>query len=160
MGGTAGLAQMMGESFERQGVDVVVRQAKDVDSLEGFNTVILGGALYMMRWHRDARRFARRHTTALRFCNVWLFSSGPLDDSATKKEIPPVRQVRKVMARLGARGHATFGGRLEANPQGGGRMARSMAKKTSGDWRDPHQVDAWVTGIADAIQAHHDAPST
>ncbi len=39
---------------------------------------------------------------------VWFFSSGPLDDSAERQEIPPMESVRKLMARVGARGHCTF----------------------------------------------------
>ena len=67
-------------------------------------------------------------------------------------------QVKRIMDRIGA-GHTTFGGRLEANPQGGGWMARSMANKTSGDWRDAGQVDAWVADVALTVEARHQTPS-
>ncbi|SEE08185.1 hypothetical protein SAMN05216489_05442 [Streptomyces sp. 3213] len=39
----------------------------------------------------DAVRFARRHRAALLDRAVRLFSSGPLDASADKRDIPPVR---------------------------------------------------------------------
>jgi menaquinone-dependent protoporphyrinogen oxidase len=157
MGGTRGLAETIGESFQARGIDVVVLPAAEVRSPDGFDVVVLGGALYAGRWHRDARRFAARHRAALHDLPVWLFSSGPLDDSATEREIPPVRQARKVMDRLGAEAHVTFGGRLEASPVGGGWMARAMAKKAAGDWRDAEQVDAWVDGIADAVRERGEA---
>ena len=81
-------------------------------ALEGIDTVAGAGALYANRWHRDARRFVRRNTAALRELPVWLVSSGPLSDSAEHQEIPPTRQVAKLAKRVGARGHVTFGGRL------------------------------------------------
>ena len=43
---------------------------------------------------------------------VWLFSSGPLDDSAAEGDIPAVPQVQQVAKEIRARGHRTFGGRL------------------------------------------------
>ncbi|MBB5815647.1 hypothetical protein RFN52_36505 [Streptomyces collinus] len=43
---------------------------------------------------------------------VWLFSSGPLDPSASERDIPPAPGVQRVMNRIGPRGHVTFGGRL------------------------------------------------
>jgi Flavodoxin domain len=83
--------------------------------LEGIDAVAGAGALYANRWHRDARRFVRRNTAALRELPVWLVSSGPLSDSAEHQEIPPARQVAKLAKRVGARGHVTFGGRLSRN---------------------------------------------
>jgi menaquinone-dependent protoporphyrinogen oxidase len=76
---------------------------------------------------------------------VWLVSSGPLDDSAAQQDIPPTSQVRKLAARVGARGHATFGGRL--SPDAKGLLARAMAKNSAGDWRDPAHVRRWVATV-------------
>lgn len=137
-GGTAGVAEMIGEELESMGVRSSVVSAREVRGIEEFDAVVLAGALYAFRWHRDARRFARRFAPALRVRAVWLVSSGPLDDSATTKEIPPVRQVASVMAATGARGHFTVGGRLE--PDAKGFPASAMAKKSAGDWRDRDQI--------------------
>ena len=76
-------------------------------------------------------------------------SSGPLDDSATSKEIPPVKQVAGVMASIGARGHVTVGGRLEPNAKAF--PASAMAKRSAGDWRDREQVHTWVTSIVEDL---------
>jgi len=146
MGGTAGLADMIGQALADNGHEPVVRPAAQVRDLGGADAVIVAGALYAMRWHRDARRFVRRHQTALRELPVWLVSSGPLDDSATRKEIPPTGQVRKLAALVRARGHVTFGGRLPADAKGF--PASAMAKKNAGDWRDPEHVRGWVTSVA------------
>jgi menaquinone-dependent protoporphyrinogen oxidase len=153
MGGTAGLADMVGDALRQHGYDVDVAPADTMPSPAGYDAAVIGGALYAARWHRDARRFVARNRQALGAMPVWLFSSGPLDDSATTKDIPPVGYVRKAMTRIGARGHATFGGRLPTDPPGF--MARAMAKKLAGDWRDPTPVRRWVDEIAAHLADAH-----
>ena len=54
------------------------------------------------------------------------------------------------MAHIGARGHATFGGRLAADATG---MAAGMAKAHSGDWRAPDGIDAWARELAAELHA-------
>lgn len=141
-GGTAGLAEWIGQALEHSGMSVDVVPTDDVFDVESYDAVIVGGALYVFRWHGDARRFVKKHTRALRHRLVWLFSSGPLDDSATEKDIPPVRSVRKAMDWIGARGHMTFGGRL---------LAGSKSSLPVGDWRDHSRVDRWVKQIVDEL---------
>jgi menaquinone-dependent protoporphyrinogen oxidase len=144
-GGTAGLAAMIGEAFQREGWTAEVRDAQVQQPIADADLVVVGGALYMGRWHRDARDFVRRHHTALASMPVWLFSSGPLDDTARPGDLAAVPQVQAIAARIEARGHMTFGGRLERDAKGF--VARSMAKKYAGDWRDPQHVAEWVHQI-------------
>jgi menaquinone-dependent protoporphyrinogen oxidase len=150
MGGTEGIARMLGETLEARGFDAEVRPANEVEDIAGYDAVIVGGALYMGRWHRHARHFIQRHARQLERKPVWLFSSGPLDDSATQWVIPPVAQVQRLMDWIGARGHMTFGGRLPADARGF--IARAMAKTHSGDWRDGDQIRRWAVKIADELR--------
>ncbi len=145
-GGTAGLADMIADALRQEGLTVEVSPARTVSSVEGYEAVVVGGGIYAQRWHRDARRFVRAHASELRRRPTYLFSSGPLDDSASRRDIPPVKGVRRLSELVGARGHATFGGRLA--PDAKGFPASAMAKKFAGDWRDPQQVRAWAAGIA------------
>ncbi|HEX5061691.1 MAG TPA: hypothetical protein VFV99_20130, partial [Kofleriaceae bacterium] len=105
--------------------------------------------LYANHWHRDARKLLTHHVPELRGRPVWMFSSGPLDESANAKELPAPHQLTKLIARIGARGHVTFGGRLERDAKGF--IAGAMAKKLSGDWRDWHKVRAWAKDVAHEI---------
>lgn len=156
-GGTEGLAQMVADGLREEGYTVDVLPARQVKRVDGYEAVIVGGALYAFRWHRDAKRFVKRHTSELRQRPTYLFSSGPLDDSASKKDIPPVKGVQALMDRVGAHGHVTFGGRL--SPDAKGYPASAMAKKKSGDWRDPEQVRAWVRLVAPALRNGASNPS-
>jgi menaquinone-dependent protoporphyrinogen oxidase len=136
---------MVADAFTQAGMEAVVRPGIEARSVDGYDAVVVGGALYANRWHRDARHFVKRETHGLLERPVWFFSSGPLDESARDDGIEPTRQVAKLMARVGTRGHMTFGGRLE--PTAKGFPAKSMAKTRSGDWRDPQQVAEWVDTI-------------
>ena len=149
LGGTESIARIIGEQLDRDGLDVVVAPASTVRDGRGFDAAIVGGALYANRWHRDAQRFVTRNIAGLRRIPVWLFSSGPLDDSADVADIPPVTQVAVLMERIGALGHVTFGGRLP--PDAKGFPAAAMAKKLSGDWSNPERIRAWAADLADAL---------
>jgi len=144
--GTKGIAETLAAELVHRSCPTDVMPAGEVGSLDGYDVVVCGGALYAGRWHRAARRFVARHARALRDRTVFLFSSGPLDDSASSKEIPPTRQVRRLMRRVGAVDHRTFGGRLAADAKGF--PAASMAKQHAGDWRDPAMIRAWADQIA------------
>ncbi len=148
-GGTAGLAEMIGAAFRRHGLAAEVRPAREVDDVDGYDAVVVAGALYMGRWHQDARRFVRRHHKALYDRPVWLVSSGPLDGSAREGEIRPVPQVARLMELVEAAGHATFGGRLA--PDAPGLLASRIARKHAGDWRDSEHVDEWVRDVAASL---------
>jgi menaquinone-dependent protoporphyrinogen oxidase len=148
-GGTEELAQMLADGLREEGLTVSLFRPDQIKHLDNFDVVIVGGAIYAGRWHKSSRRFVRLHARQLRQRPTYFFSSGPLDDSATHKEIPPVRRVRALMKRVGARGHITFGGRLR--PDATGFPARAMAKEHSGDWRDPAQVRSWAQTIASEL---------
>ncbi len=149
-GGTQGLAQHVADELRAEGFVVDVRPVSDVHELSDFDAVIVGGAIYSGRWHRGARTFVTRHAAELRQCQTYFFSSGPLDGTAVQRDIPPVRGVADLMRRVGARGHATFGGRL--SPYARGFTASAMAKRQSGDWRDPGQVRDWTRQVAGQLR--------
>jgi len=150
-GGTAGLASMIGHELDSAGLEAVIRSARSEPELSEYAAVVVAGALYAGRWHPDARRFVRRHADKLATMPVWLVSSGPLDTSAATKELQPVRQVAKLAALVGARGQVTFGGVLQEHPKG--LVARAMARKFAGDWRDPEHVHRWAAAVASQLFA-------
>jgi menaquinone-dependent protoporphyrinogen oxidase len=146
-GGTAGIAEMVGSALRAEGVVADVQPAAQVRSVEEYDAVVLGGALYANHWHRAARRFTRRHAKALQGRPVWMFSSGPLDDSADTNQIGPVPQAAAAMTALHARQHVTFGGQL--TDQAKGFIAKAMVRNgRGGDFRNPQRIEAWSRSIA------------
>ena len=77
-GSTREVAEAVAATLARQGLEVELRPAAEVGALEDYDGVVLGGSLYMGRWHEDARRFLRRHRRALAELTVAVFGMGPL----------------------------------------------------------------------------------
>ena len=148
-GGTAEMAQWIGDQLVRRGHPVSVARAADVHSLEDVDAVVLGSCVYLSRWDRRALRFAARFEGELRARPLWLFSTGPLDDSAARGEASAPTKADALALRLRAREHVVLGGRLEADARG--LAARALARSMSGDWRDADVVRAFADRIADEL---------
>ncbi|MFI2752188.1 flavodoxin domain-containing protein [Cellulomonas sp. P22] len=150
-GGTQGLAEQIAHGLGSHGHDTTVRAAAEVADLDDVDAVIVAGALYAGRWHKDARKLVKRQAERLSELPVWLVATGPLDASAEEGQISPVPHVREAAARIGARGVQTFGGRLE--PDAKGFPASAMAKTKAGDWRDAEHVARWVDEVDGQLRA-------
>jgi len=59
-GSTAEVAQAVGEEITKTGLEVDVKPINDVRNLEGYDGVVVGAPM-IMGWHRDAKRFLKRH---------------------------------------------------------------------------------------------------
>lgn len=108
-GGTAELARLVGERLRVHGFMVDLRPAADATDVEGYDAVIVGGALALHLWHPDALHFVRRNAEALQNVPVWLFSCGPVDSAEREGIVTPARSVARMIERINARGHVTFG---------------------------------------------------
>ena len=149
-GSTAQIAEAVAEVLRKAGLTTDLLPARSVLDVRPYDAVVVGSGLYAGRWHRDARRFLSRHGRHLAKRPVWLFSSGPLDASASERDIPPVFGVRRAMARLDARGHVTFGGCLEEGAKG--RVAQAIVRNgKGGDFRDFGAIEGWAARIADEL---------
>ncbi|MET9128805.1 flavodoxin domain-containing protein [Streptomyces antibioticus] len=150
-GSTAEIATAVADVLRTRGLTAEVLPARSVTDVARYDAVVVGGGLYAGRWHKDARRFVRRHRALLKERPVWFFDSGPLDASASERDIPPVRGVRRAMDRLGVEEHVTFGGRLEDGAKGwvAGMILRSGK---GGDFRDFGAIEKWAQGVADALK--------
>jgi len=150
-GSTALIAEAVADRLRKEGLTADLLPARSVVDVMAYDAVVVGGGLYAGRWHRDARRFLSRHGRQLAKRPLWFFSSGPLDASASERDIPPVRGVRRAMIRLDARGHVTFGGCLEEGAKG--RIAQSIVRNgKGGDFRDFGAIEGWATRIADELR--------
>jgi menaquinone-dependent protoporphyrinogen oxidase len=72
------VADALASRMRRLGHEVDVRPAAEVGTLRPYGAVVLGGALYAGRWHRDARQFLKRHRGELAELPVAVFAMGPL----------------------------------------------------------------------------------
>lgn len=149
-GSTARIAETIAEVLRKDGLRAEALPARTVRSVAPYDAVVVGGGLYAGRWQKDARRFVRRHEHDLAERPLWLFSSGPLDPSASERDIPPVPGVKRAMHRLDAREHVTFGGCLEEGAKGW--VARMILRSgKGGDFRDFPAIEAWAARIGSQL---------
>ncbi len=141
-GSTAGIAQAIGDELGKMGLTTDVREVREVRDLAPYGAVILGSAIYMGKWRRDALRFGRRHESELQRHPVWLFGSGPRDKSAEEGEIPPVPAAAKLAAAIHARAHVTFGGNWPYDAK----------HDRYGDFRNWDRIQGWARSIGEELR--------
>ena len=151
-GATAEIAEAIGRTLQEAGLEVDVRRAGAVRSLEPYRAVVLGSAVYAGRWRWDALRLLRR--PELRYRAVWLFSSGPVGegsaDAGADRWVRPQR-VERLASSIGARDHTVFGGAVDTDA---GFMRKRMARNIAAeqrDCRDWERIEAWARAIATAL---------
>lgn len=124
-------------------------QAEDsdgIDTIGGYDAVVLGSAIYFGGWLKSARQLLENAVTAPPR-GLWLFSSGPVAADALGSESAATNE--DVAARLRVRDNVVFPGRLDI-----GRLTRIERAVTTamrigdGDFRDWDAIDSWASGIA------------
>jgi menaquinone-dependent protoporphyrinogen oxidase len=149
-GATAELASWIADELLEQECDIRIHPADAVTDLQDFDAIVLGGPIYLGRWHRACRDFIRRHRSGLCIRPVWLFSSGPLEVITDLNEPAPIPFIRATLRGLPARGHRTFGGRL--TPDAGGLAPWWLARSgPAGDYRNEPRARAWAASIVQEL---------
>lgn len=155
-GSTAEIAEEIAGKLGEFGLDVDCVPTDEVESLDPYDAVVLGSAVYIRHWHREARKFLRRHGEGLSTRPFWVFSSGPVGEpggAADPVWVEPTRIVARV-EELGAREHVVFGGRLPTDPRNP--LERSLVARTPNryrDRRDWREIRAWASRIAGQLGA-------
>lgn len=157
-GGTAEIAEWIGERLTRDGLDVTVVEPAVVESLDGYDAVVLGSAVYAGHWLQDARRFVDRHVRALTARPVWIFSSGPVGDPPKPADGPA--DADQMRLTTGAREHRLFAGRVDRSTMGFGEKAIVAALRVQDrDDRPRDEIETWAGSIAKAVVAYGREPA-
>ena len=151
-GSTAEIAEAIGRTLRAKGFEVDVSDVGSVADVRGYDAVIVGSAIYLARWMRPAVRFLKRHRRDLRHRPTWLFQDGPLGDELKDVAQPVPGNVATLAREIGTFETATFGGRLA--PDVKGFVAKRVAKRYGGDFRDFTAIEAWAAGVAQKLTSH------
>ena len=80
-GSTQQVAETIAAALRQAGLAVDVQPMQEVKSLEHYDAVVLGAAIYNAKWHPDAHQFLSQYRESLSQRPVAIFALGPLSTS-------------------------------------------------------------------------------
>ncbi|HWQ84891.1 MAG TPA: flavodoxin domain-containing protein [Anaerolineales bacterium] len=156
-GATREIAERIGGVLRRAGLEVDVAPVDTIRSLSPYQAVILGSAIYIGKWQKDATVFLQENAQALADRPTWLFASGPtgLGDpvSLVEGKILPAN-LEPLVERIHPRAVAIFHGCIA--PEKISFIEKSVIKgmhKPFGDFRDWEMIETWAAMVAAQLAA-------
>ena len=164
-GSTKGIAEFIGEKLRQRGVEVDVLDVNQARELRLYDAFVIGSALYIGHWMKEAKQFALKNSAVLSTRPVWLFSSGPtgtkLKDAKGNDLLDPKvsgpKELDELKEKLRFRDHRIFFGAFD--PKDLDFFSRQFFKSTTirdavpkGDFRDWKEIEDWSAGIARSLE--------
>jgi menaquinone-dependent protoporphyrinogen oxidase len=155
-GSTAEIAEKIGEVLREAGLNTNVLPTSRVDDVSPYHAVVLGSAVYIGGWQKNATKFLNVNENALAGKEIWLFSSGPTGEGdpvelAEGWRFP--KSLQSLADRIQPRDITLFHGALAEDDLNF--IQKWMLKNVGaplGDFRDWDAITAWATQIADALK--------
>jgi menaquinone-dependent protoporphyrinogen oxidase len=149
-GSTEEIARSIADRLRERGKAAEARAMNEVTELGDPEALVLGSAVYVGSWMREATGFVRRHRDELARTPLWLFSSGPTGSEPAGAGVSDKQLA--ALQDLHPRGHRVFSGALDAGKLGFlERKMANAAKAPIGDFRDWDEIRAYADEIADAL---------
>jgi menaquinone-dependent protoporphyrinogen oxidase len=155
-GATAEIAAKIGAVLRQAGLEAEVLSVEGVGDLAPYGAIVLGSAVYMGQWRKEAVAFLEANEPALAARPLWLFSSGPTGEGDPVKllqgwRLPTAQQ--PLADRLKPRDIAVFHGALDTKKLSlAEKLVIKGVKAPVGDYRQWEAITAWAAGIAEALQ--------
>jgi menaquinone-dependent protoporphyrinogen oxidase len=160
-GATAEIADKIGEVLRQAGLQVDVLPADRAGDLGSYRAVVLGSAVYIGQWRKEAAKFLKANESVLAEKPVWLFSSGPTGEGDPAELVQGWRlpgKLQLIADRIQPRDIAVFHGAVDANKLNFlEKWMLKNVKAPAGDYRDWEAITAWATAIAEELQGPHPA---
>lgn len=159
-GFTKGIAEFVRDTLLKDGVHAETYDVGDLQHPEDYDAFVIGSAVYMFHWMKEAKEFVVRNSEILASRPVWLFSSGPVGPDVKDKKGRDPREVavsqediEKLKTVISPRDHRVFFGGLDSHKIGIGgwfirRMPTDDKSRVEGDFRNWNEIGEWATGIA------------
>ena len=155
-GATAEIAQKINDVLSKAGVPTELVPVKQVKDLSSYTAVILGSAVYIGRWRKEAVKFLEKNEQALAEQNVWLFSSGPTGEGDPVEllegwKFPKGQQ--EIANRIQPHDITVFHGAVDTEKLNF--MERWMSNNVDvpiGDFRDWDAITKWAMTIIDVLK--------
>lgn len=165
-GSTKGIAEFIGKKLRGLGLDAEVSDVSQVGDAGAYDAFVIGSAVFMWHWMKEARSFISKNRAVLSERPVWLFSSGPVGSKPTDEkgrdllEVSGPSELEELKQMSNPRDHRVFFGALFPEQLTGtvgflyNMARRSRTARESmpeGDFRDWKQIEAWASFIADTL---------
>jgi menaquinone-dependent protoporphyrinogen oxidase len=148
-GSTHEVAETVARQLELCGLTVELQPAVDVLSVDRYDAIVLGTALYAGRIVADARRFLKRHRTELAARPFAVFAMGPLTTS-DHDIAGATRQLEAGLAKvpeLHPIARAVFGGVVDP-----ALLRFPFNRMKASDARDWEAIATWADDLAARLQ--------
>ncbi len=170
-GSTKGIAEYIADKFRQVGMQAEARHVGDIRNPGEYDAFVIGSAIYMMHWLKEATEFVTRNHALLINRPVWLFSSGPLgtrttdDQGQDLRSVAEPNEIAKFRDLIKPRDHRVFFGVLDSSKLGfGHRMLRilpaALELLPEGDFRDWKDIETWAMSIARALETPQATPGS
>jgi menaquinone-dependent protoporphyrinogen oxidase len=144
-GSTTEVAAAIADRLRDDGHGVDLYSAGVAPTPAGYDAVVLGGSLYMTRWHPEARRYLRRNRNALGTVPLAVFALGPL--TLAEKDVAGARaQLDAALAKfleLAPDRVAVFGGAVDPSV-----LRFPFSRMPATDARDWSDIRAWADDLS------------
>jgi len=163
-GATAEIAEKIGQVLRQAGLRTDVLPANRVSDPTQYTAVILGSAVYIGRWRKEAAKFLKTNEKALAEQPLWLFSSGPTGKGDPVKLTEGWRfpkNLQSIAKNIKPRDIKLFHGNVDTKKLNF--IQKFMIKKVEapvGDFRDWNAITSWATAIADVLKEKVSASGT
>ena len=154
---TKEISEKIGAALKEAGLQADVTPVKQVSDLAAYDAVILGSAVYVGQWRKEAAAFLKDNESVLAEKAVWLFSTGPtgegdpvelLNGFRIPESLEPVAERIKVRE-IGVFHGAVYQEKLKMHEK----MMLKMVKAPIGDFRVWDAITSWGTKVAEALKA-------
>jgi menaquinone-dependent protoporphyrinogen oxidase len=152
-GSTREVAERVALTLVSGGHDAEARDVDDVNTLDGFSAVVVGGPLYFFRWSRDARHFLKKHRDELEALPVAVFGMGPIEDTPEQFE-GARQQLDKALAKLAWLKPVAvdvFGGKVDPDTLRFPDNNPAFKQMGQTDLRDWDAIDEWARSLPAAF---------
>jgi menaquinone-dependent protoporphyrinogen oxidase len=155
-GSTEEIAKKIGEVLRQAELQTDVVPVDRVRDLTPYKAVILGSAVYIGKWRKEAVEFLKKNVQALAERPVWLFSSGPTGEGDPVELLKGWRipaELQPLIDQIKPHDIAVFHGSLSVEKMNF--IEKAMIKNVKapvGDFRDWEAITAWATSIGEALR--------